>query len=163
MEALKTFDIEELLKRQEILDEKFDEKETLRKRNGTRLRVAYITELGELCQELKNEWNYWKNRTEKFDKKKVLEELSDLLHFYLSYLNFNNTLVVNDYPQDFQFEDSLEETLINLKEIENEEKYIMFGLMYNIVEYVGATEKEFLQVHHEKWLKNMNERTKGNY
>ena len=57
MEALKTFDIEELLKRQEILDEKFDEKETLRKRNGTRLRVAYITELGELCQELKNEWN----------------------------------------------------------------------------------------------------------
>ena len=86
-----------------------------------------------------------------------------MLHFYLSYLNFNNTLVVNDYPQDFQFEDSLEETLINLKEIENEEKYIMFGLMYNIVEYVGATEKEFLQVHHEKWLKNMNERTKEEY
>ena len=52
---------------------------------------------------------------------------------------------------------------VSLKEVENEEKYIIFGLMYNIVEYVGATEKEFLQVHHEKWLKNMNERTKEEY
>lgn len=32
MEALKTFDIEELLKRQAMLDKKFDEKKTLRKR-----------------------------------------------------------------------------------------------------------------------------------
>ena len=32
METLKTFDIEELLKRQAILDKKFDEKETLRER-----------------------------------------------------------------------------------------------------------------------------------
>ena len=31
MEALKKIGIEELLKRQEMLDEKFDEKETLRK------------------------------------------------------------------------------------------------------------------------------------
>ena len=61
MEALKKIDIEELLKRQAMLDKKFDEKETLRKRSDTRLRIAYITELGELAQALKNEWNYWKN------------------------------------------------------------------------------------------------------
>ena len=107
MEALKKFDIEELLKRQAMLDEKFDKKETARERTKNRIIVAYLTELGEISQELKNEWSYWKNSTEKFNKKKVLEELSDLLHFYLSYLNFNNTLVANDYPQDFQFEDSL--------------------------------------------------------
>ena len=35
--------------------------------------------------------------------------------------------------------------------------------MLIIAEYVGATEDEFLQVHHEKWLKNMNERTKEDY
>ena len=163
MGALKIFDLKELLKRQAMLDEKFDKKETVRERTKNRIIVAYLTELGEISQELKNEWSYWKNSTEKFNQKKVLEELSDLLHFYLSYLNFNNTLVANDYPQDFQFEDSLEETLISLKEVENKEKYIIFGLMYNIVEYVGATEEEFLQVHHEKWLKNMNERTKEEY
>ena len=42
MEALKEFNIEELLKRQAMLDKKFDEKETLRKRSDTRLRIAYI-------------------------------------------------------------------------------------------------------------------------
>ena len=31
MEALKTFDIDELLRMQKLLDNKFDEKETLRK------------------------------------------------------------------------------------------------------------------------------------
>jgi len=65
MEALKTFDIEELLKRQAILDKKFDEKNTLRKRTQIRTFVAFIAELGELAQELKNDWNYWKNNTEK--------------------------------------------------------------------------------------------------
>ena len=52
---------------------------------------------------------------------------------------------------------------MELLEEQNEEKYIIFGLMYNIVEYVGATEEEFLEVHHDKWLKNMNERTKEEY
>ena len=87
MEALKEFNIEELLKRQAMLDKKFDEKETARKRTIKGIQVALITEIGELAQELKNEWNYWKNSTEKFNKSKVLEELSDVLHFYLSYIN----------------------------------------------------------------------------
>ena len=165
MEALKTFDIEELLKRQEILDEKFDEKETLRKRNGTRLRVAYITELGELCQELKNEWNYWKKTKEEVNKKKVLEELSDLLHFYLSHLNtekqhlrYTEKRIYRDVEM-FNLEKSLY-TLINPSSAFIEKT---FAAMLYIVKYVEVTEKEFLQVHHEKWLKNMNERTKGNY
>ena len=61
MEALKEFDIEELLKRQAMLDKKFDEKKTLRGRSQIRTYIAYFTELGELAQELKSEWNYWKN------------------------------------------------------------------------------------------------------
>ena len=65
MEALKTFDIKELLKRQAMLDKKFDEKETLRERTQIRTYIAYFTELGELAQELKADWNYWKNSTKK--------------------------------------------------------------------------------------------------
>ena len=47
MEALKKFDINELLKRQEMLDKKFDEKVTVRKRDLELIRLAYHTELGE--------------------------------------------------------------------------------------------------------------------
>ena len=87
MEALKKFDIKELLRRQAMLDEKFDEKETVNVRTIKGIQVALITEIGELSQELKSKWNYWKNSTGKFNKSKVLEELSDVLHFYLSYIN----------------------------------------------------------------------------
>ena len=38
-----------------------------------------------------------------------------------------------------------------------------FAAMLYIVEYVGSNEEEFLQVHHEKWLKNMGERTREEY
>ena len=51
MEVLKKFDIEELLKRQAMLDEKFDKKKTLRKRELELIRLAYHTELGELLEE----------------------------------------------------------------------------------------------------------------
>ena len=61
MEALKIFDIRELLKRQEMLDKKFDEKVTVRKRDLELIRLAYHTELGEFLQEVKSAWNYWKN------------------------------------------------------------------------------------------------------
>ena len=90
MEALKIFDIEELLKRQELLDKKFDEKQTIRKRELDLIRLAYHTELGEFLQEVKSDWNYWKNSTKEIDKQRALEELSDMLHFSLSYVN-------NDY------------------------------------------------------------------
>lgn len=57
MEALKTFDIKELLKRQAMLDKKFDEKKTVNVRTIKGIQVALITEIGELVQELKSEWN----------------------------------------------------------------------------------------------------------
>ena len=162
MEALKTFDIEELMKRQAMLDKKFDEKETLRKRSDIRLRIAYITELGELAQELKNEWNYWKNSTKEIDKRKVLEELSDLLHFYLSHLNtekrylrFETTWVYQDIEM-LDLEKALYELITpSISLLER-----TFAAILYIVEYVGSNEEEFLQVHHEKWLKNMGERAK---
>ena len=165
MEALKKIDIEELLKRQAMLDKKFDEKETLRKRSDTRLRIAYITELGELAQELKNEWNYWKNYTKGIDKIKVLEELSDLLHFYLSFLNAEKrylryeTAWVCQEIEMFDLEKALYELITPRTSLLEK---TLAALLY-IVKYIGATEKEFLQVHHEKWLKNMGVRTKEEY
>lgn len=165
MEALKKFDIKELLRRQAILDKKFDEKNTLRKRTQIRTFVAFIAELGELAQELKNDWNYWKNNIEKINKRKVLEELSDCLHFYLSFIN--QSIFRNPGNESVKYHkryiENLEVALIFLSKFSGEKENKIIAAMLIITEYVGATEEEFLQVHHEKWLKNMRERTKEEY
>ena len=163
--ALKTFDIKELLKRQAMLDKKFDEKKTPRKRDKNKIHIAYFAELGELLQELKSEWNYWKNGTDKPDKQKVLEEMSDCLHFLLSFFNQDEfwkrgSLSPQEYKEDIG---SFENALIYLSFLETTPVLKIFGSMLIVAGHVGATEEEFLQVHHEKWLKNMNERTKESY
>lgn len=174
VQALKTFDIEELLKRQAMLDKKFDGKKTTKVRTIKGIQVALITEIGELIQELKSEWNYWKNSTEKFNKSKVLEELSDVLHFYLSYINARDeetkgrTVIFLDevlveYNREVLSVQSLEDKLFALSDFRILNENRVLGSILAIAEYVGATEEEFLQVHHEKWLKNMNERTKESY
>ena len=174
MEALKTFDIKELLRRQAMLDEKFDEKETVNVRTIKGIQVALITEIGELSQELKSKWNYWKNSTGKFNKSKVLEELSDVLHFYLSYINakdeetkgkvipFLDEFLVEYNKKDLSAR-SLEDILLVLSDFKILTENKVLGSILAVSEYVGATEEEFLQVHHEKWLKNMNERIKEEY
>ena len=174
VQALKTFDIDELLKRQAMLDKKFDEKKTTKVRTAKGIQVALITEIGELVQELKSEWSYWKNSTEKFNKSKVLEELSDVLHFYLSYINardeetkgrtipfLDNSLI--GYCKGVSSIQSLEDILITLSDFRVLTENKILGSILAISEYVEATEEEFLEVHHEKWLKNMNERTKESY
>ena len=175
MEALKKFDIEELLKRQAMLDKKFDEKETLRERTIKGIQVALITEIGELAQELKNEWNYWKNSTGKFNKSKVLGELSDVLHFYLSYINakdeetkgkiipFLDGFLVEHSKKKLLLTENLEGILLTIKDFKIFTENKILGSILAISEYVRATEEEFLQIHHQVWLRNMNERTKGEY
>ena len=163
--ALKTFDIKELLKRQAMLDKKFDGKKTPRKRDKNKIYIAYFAELGELLQELKSEWNYWKNGTDKPDKQKVLEEMSDCLHFLLSFFNQDEfwkrgSLSPQEYKEDIG---SFENALIYLSFLKTTPVLKIFGAMLIVAGHVGATEEEFLQVHHEKWLKNMNERTKESY
>ena len=174
MEALKTFDIEELLKRQAMLDEKFDEKETVNVRTIKGIQVALITEIGELSQELKSKWNYWKNSTRKFNKSKVLEELSDVLHFYLSYINAKDEETkgkvipfLDEFLVDYNKKDlsarSLEDILLVLSDFKILTENKVLGSVLAVSDHAGATEEEFLQVHHEKWLKNMRERTKEDY
>lgn len=165
MEALKKFDIEELLKRQAVLDRKFDKKETIRKRNPIRIRIAFLTELGELGQELKSDWNYWKNHTKPVDRRKALEELSDCLHFYLSYINQLKSRIIGytDLYAWKKFYSDFETAFVVLPKIADESENRIFGAMLKIAEHTGATEEEFLKVHHEVWLRNTKERTKEGY
>lgn len=168
MEALKKFDIKELLRRQAMLDEKFDKKKTLRKRELELIRLAYHTELGEFLQEVKSDWNYWKNSAKGINKRRALEELSDMLHFSLSYVNndsFNSRIKNKDirFKKELFTQESCNFTkLLNfLTALYNTDEH--FSIILLVAERLGATEEEFLQIHHEKWLKNMNERTKESY
>ena len=165
MEALKKFDIEELLKRQAMLDKKFDEKETLRERTQIRTYIAYFTELGELAQELKVDWNYWKNHTKPIDRQKALEELSDCLHFYLSFIN--QSMFRNRGDKDIEswkkYFSNFELAMVLLTKIGGETENAVVGAMLSITEHIGATEEEFLKIHHMVWERNMGERTKGEY
>lgn len=168
MEELREFDIEELLRRQKLLDNKFDKKETIRKRELRLIRLAYHTELGEFLQEVKSEWNYWKNSCKAINKQRALEELSDMLHFSLSYVNndhFDSRIGNNDIrfrkkileEQKYSFTELID----FLTSLYNNAEH--FANILLIAEHLGATQEEFLKVHHKKWIKNMNERTKEEY
>lgn len=179
MEALKQFDIDELLKRQSILDEKFDKKETIRKRDGGKIQIAALTELGETTQELKSEWNYWKNSTKDYDKEKLLEELSDYLHFILSLTNYTK----EKYKEEYNLNVNLIETGVFVdKDNECIEFYLFklsqfnyFGKMFryelsekiifikSILKTLNISLLEFLRIHHKVYLRNLGERTKENY
>ena len=59
--------------------------------------------------------------------------------------------------------ENLEIALIFLSKFSQERENKIIAAILIVAEYVGATEEEFLKVHHDKWLKNMNERTKEEY
>ena len=168
MEALKIFDIEELLRRQKLLDNKFDEKETIRKRDLELIRLAYHTELGEFLQEVKSDWNYWKNSVKEINKQRALEELSDMLHFSLSYVNndsFDSRIRNKDirFKKEFYMQEnySFTKLLDFLKSFYNVDE--QFSIILLVAEHLGAIEEEFMKIHHMVWERNMGERTKKEY
>lgn len=54
---------------------------------GARQGLALLSEIGELNQELKGNWCYWKFTQNPVDREKALEELADVMHFLFSLVN----------------------------------------------------------------------------
>ena len=75
-QALTQVNILELIDRQILLDKKLNEKSknnsSLRPRNKVNTLIALNTELGEVMQDTKSKWNFWKINC-KFDKEHTLE------------------------------------------------------------------------------------------
>lgn len=164
MEKLEKLDFEELLKRQSLLDEKFKEKKSVNERDKKGTIISYYTELGELFQELKEKWCWWKNGTNSPDKKATLEELSDAFHFYLSYLNyFDKKYEIGNLQNTKKQISTLKNALYILTKMEEKSVEEMLAAILIIAENVNANEKEFLEIHHKKFLKNFNIRTKESY
>ena len=193
LKALKKVDILELINRQKLLDEKFKEKNKnnseLKPRNKVNTLIALNTELGEVMQDTKSKWNFWKINC-KFDKEHTLEEISDYLHFLLQHIYSDNELfkeIENRNDElNVTFEKHIEELLKNRKKEQNiensllflalpiayelvgfrfeiEEVFQLFSAITVILDELDSNWNEFLKVHHKKFELNYYERIKEDY
>lgn len=194
-QPLKFVNLLELVERQKLLDEKFNEKNknnsSLRPRNRVNTLIALNTELGEVMQDTKKYWNYWKLNC-KFDKEHTLEEISDYLHFLLQFIysedRLYNRIKRENSIFNAQFNSEVRQLEMTLNEDKNltiENALLMltlpitnellgyetdFGEIYTIFKAItiiilnlGSNWEEFLKIHHTKFELNYYERTKENY
>lgn len=89
--------------------EKFDEEW-----NACKCHLALIDEIGEVNHELKKLWCYWRENQPKVDRKKLLEELADCLHFAISYYINENLPYCDKHSTDTWHTDTLEDWIDNL-------------------------------------------------
>lgn len=193
LKVLNRVDILELINRQKMLDEKFNEKNKnnskLRPRNRVNTLIALNTELGEVMQDTKGKWNFWKVNC-KFDKEHTLEEISDYLHFLLQHIYSDDELfkeIENRNDElNVTLEKHIEKLLENRKEgqnIENsllflalpvayelvgfkfevEEVFQLFSAITIILDEIDSDWREFLKYHHKKFELNYYKRTKEDY
>lgn len=195
LQALKFVDLLELVNRQKLLDEKFKEKNknnsSLNPRNKVNTLIALNTELGEIMQETKKYWNYWKVNC-KFDKEHTLEEISDYLHFLLQFIysedNLYKDVVEKNSEFNAQFNKEIEQIEFIIKNeknlnIENSllflalplsneilgykleigDIYALFKAITIILFHLESDWQEFLKIHHNKFELNYYERTKEWY
>ena len=192
-QALTQVNILELIDRQKMLDDKFNEKNknnsSLRPRNRVNTLIALNTELGEIMQDMKKYWNYWKVNC-KFNKEHTLEEISDYLHFLLQFVYSNKNLYeeIKQRNEEFNliFYKEFENLLSNRREEQNIENSLLFlslpisyelvGFEFEIAELMQILNaisvllielesdwQEFLKIHHSKFELNYYERTKEGY
>ena len=195
LQPLKFVNLLELVERQKMLDVKFYEKNknnsSLRPRNRVNTLIALNTELGEIMQETKKYWNYWKINC-KFNKEHTLEEISDYLHFLLQFI-YSEDKLYNKIKREnsifnAQFNSEVKQLELTLNEDKNltiENALLMlalpitiellgyeldFGDIYAILKAItiiilnlGSNWEEFLKIHHSKFELNYYERTKESY
>ena len=93
--------IKKMLKTQKELDAALFEKGGLKEYPIEQIKTAYRVELGEALQEWKS-FKYWKKNKGIIDINKLLEELSDCLHFALS---LENEIKNYNYEEVFKYYD----------------------------------------------------------
>ena len=195
LQPLKFVNLLELVERQKMLDVKFYEKNknnsSLRPRNRVNTLIALNTELGEIMQETKKYWNYWKINC-KFNKEHTLEEISDYLHFLLQFIysedKLYNRIKIENAIFNAHFNSEVRQLELTLNEDKNltiENALLMlalpitiellgyeldFGDIYAILKAItiiilnlGSNWEEFLKIHHSKFELNYYERTKESY
>ena len=161
----------ELLELQRILDENIEKNRSNgfvpRKRSLLDILLAIDDEVQEWLRELPQEYNFktWKQKL--YSREKELEELTDILFFFLQY--FNNCLIdrdkyKNSYCRSFFERDYYDiELKKDLQFIIQEFKYDLWNIndlttFYDYMKIVhkrGFTKEDLLNTYWEKWQKNI--------
>lgn len=160
----------ELLELQKILDENIEKNRNNgfvpRKRNVLDILLAIDDEFQEWLRELPLEYNFktWKQKL--YSREKELEELTDILFFFLQYFNKYFIDVDNykvNYCRDFFERNYYDEIDQDLYYLIRDFKYDLWGMSdltafydyMKIVYFRGFTRQDLLETYWEKWQKNM--------
>ena len=156
--------IRELLNKQKELDSIIFKAAQLKEYPCKEIKLALLTELGELANEVQC-FKYWKqNKT--ISREKVLEEFADCLHFALSLENHLNQLYehnLNAEIKDVIKEDLVEENTFDflyayMKVISDDLPLIE---IMNLGMALGITGEELEQSYLKKYEKNLRRQQEG--
>ena len=140
LQALKFVDLLELIERQKMLAVKFNEKNknnsSLRPRNRVNTLIALNTDLGEVMQDTKKYWNYWKVNC-KFDKEHTLEEISDYLHFLLQFIYSEDKLYDIVVDKNSEFNTQFNKELEQLESIVKKDKNLNIFQLQILIQRMG--------------------------
>ena len=158
----------DLLELQQILDNEVskprDNGFVPRERNETDILLALDEEFQEWLKELPNKYNFKTWKQKEYSREKELEELTDVLFFFLQYVN--HTMDEDEFEELFDEFDSFEyttlsEAIFDLKRYLYSNSYEIdeldraFDVYLGIIKKRGFTRDDLLETYWKKWQKNM--------
>lgn len=155
----------DLLELQRVLDENIEKNRSNgfvpRKRKILDILLATDDEFQEWLRELPKEYNFKTWKQKEYSREKELEELTDILFFFLQY--FNKCAYTPKYYAEFFEQDYFDKIGLELYYLITDFKYNLWGktgstAFYNYMQIVykrGFTKEDLLNTYCEKWQKNM--------
>ena len=166
----KPTNFDDLLELQRVLDEEIEKNRsngfTPRKRDELDILLAIDDEFQEWLRELPYEYNFKTWKQKEYSREKELEELTDVLFFFLQYANnffvdFNKYKInfykefFFDYGEDYRNRD-LMFCIRNFKyDLWNRNDMTIFLDYILICKNRGFTKEDLLNTYWDKWQKNM--------
>ena len=151
--------IKEMLEMQDKLDEAIMKEYGLDEIDEEKLNMAILDEVGELTQELKANWCWWKKSQAPVDNEKVLGELVDIWHFILSWQNHFMRGEEGLRKEKVMIE-TIKQYVWGLKNLQKEFGYVLTDLpcfsdsrveaLIAITEYLGFTVEQVYEAYCDK-------------
>lgn len=155
----------DLLELQKVLDENIEKNRSNgfvpRKRSLLDILLAIDDEFQEWLRELPYEYNFKTRKQKEYSREKELEELTDVLFFFLQY--FNKYVYIPNYYAKLFEQDYFDKIGLELYYLITDFKYNLWGntdltAFYNYMQIVykrGFTKEDLLNTYWEKWQKNL--------
>lgn len=169
----------ELLGMQKQLDETVEKPRKSgyipRKRTLLDIKLALDDEFQEWLRELPDEYNFktWKEKI--YDREKELIELTDILFFFLAYINLKKGIEKNNccrvwdnFKPRFSVYNDEKDFLVEIQEFKQHlwfREYLSYALMkyINIVLLRGFTKEDIVNQYCKKWKENISSRVDGDW